>query len=372
MKVLFIIDSLQQGGAEQSLVHTIHHFPKELEVTVVYLYPKENLLSELQQTGCSIHGLKLNRKWSWLDGVSKLKKIISETKPSVMVSCLYDSNIISRIVSKQTGVPLIGTLVSDSYSNIRVSSFGWKRKMGFYLFYLIDRLTAKIPVAWIANSQSIKTTNASKLNIPEQKIKVIYRGRNVALFQEWQTPDLKDGFRFAFIGRLLETKGLKELIKAFKKIAAQSPEVRLDIYGEGPFRSNLEVLVRQNDLADKVTLHGNVKEAWSQLYKAHVFVFPSWYEGFSGALVEAMMVGLPIIASDIPMNLEAVEAGKTAFVFSVKDEIKLIAAMQAVHQNYHSGIAMARIARNSAFNRFDIATIASQYAEILIYYGKPA
>jgi len=365
MKVIFIIDSLQQGGAEQSLVHTIQHFPEEMDVTVVYLYPKENLLQQLEATGCSIIGLNIKGRRKWLQGVKKLKQIIKNYKPDLLVSCLYDSNIISRIVSKQTGVPLIGTLVSDSYGAVRISSFGLKRKVGFYFYYLIDRFTSFIPVAWIANSKSIKETNAKKLSIPLQKIEVIYRGRDSEKIAEWQTPLNNHPFRYAFVGRLLETKGLGELIDAFKALEVQYPNIQLDIYGEGPYREKLQILIQKKELMGKVILHGNVNEAWRQLYHANTFVFPSWYEGFSGALVEAMMVGLPIIASDIPMNLEAVEDDVTAKVFKVKDVLHLNEKMEQVLLNYDASVELGKKARMTAFERFELKNIAIQYSSIL-------
>jgi glycosyltransferase involved in cell wall biosynthesis len=370
MKVIFIIDSLQQGGAEQSLVHTIRHFPEEVDVTVVYLYPKENLLQQLEETGCSIIGLNIKGSWKWLQGVKKLKQIIKNYKPDLLVSCLYDSNIISRIVSKQTGVPIVGTLVSDSYGAVRISSFGLKRKVGFYFYYLIDRFTSFIPVAWIANSKSIKETNAKKLSIPLHKIEVIYRGRDSEKIPEWQSPENSHTFRYAFVGRLLETKGLGELIDAFKAVETQFPQSSLDIYGDGPYREKLQTLIQKKDLMGKVILHGNVNEAWRQLYHANTFVFPSWYEGFSGALVEAMMVGLPIIASDIPMNLEAVEHGVSACVYKVKNVSELTERMKQVQQDYHGSMMFGKNARRIALERFEIKQVSKQYTKALSRYKR--
>jgi glycosyltransferase involved in cell wall biosynthesis len=365
MKVVFTIDSLQQGGAEQSLVHLIEHFPKDIQVVVVYLYQKETLLPALEKTGCTIISLKLKGRMKWIKGISQLKKIIQTHNPDIMVSCLYESNIMSRWVSKSTGTPLIGTLVSDSYSNVRISSFGLKRRIAFYFYFLLDRFTTGIPVAWIANSQSIKKTNAEKLSIPDSRIEVVYRGRNSSEFSEWQKPEMDKGFRFAFIGRLIETKGLKELILSFKNIEQTTPDARLDIYGEGPFRSALETLIQEQALKSKVILHGNVQQAWKQMYQSHVFVFPSWYEGFSGALVEAMMVGLPIIASDISMNLEAVEDGVTAEVHKVKDVLHLTEKMKHVMLNYDASIELGKRARMKAFDRFELKNIAIHYSNVL-------
>jgi glycosyltransferase involved in cell wall biosynthesis len=102
------------------------------------------------------------------------------------------------------------------------------------------------------------------------------------------------------------------------------------------------------------------------MYEAHCFVFPSRFEGFSGALVEAMMTGIPIISSDIPMNLEAVENNKTALVHQLKNATDLADKMQEMISNYETMIAMGKRARKVAIEKFDIKNIAKQYETLLI------
>jgi glycosyltransferase involved in cell wall biosynthesis len=365
LKVLFIIDSLQQGGAEQSLYHLIRHFPAPENVIVVYLYPKENLKSAFDSTGCKLICLQVNKKMKWIDGTQKLKKIVKQEQPNVMVSCLYESNIISRLVSKITNTPLIGSLVSDSYSEIRTAAFGMKRKIGGLFFYYLDYLTASIPKAWIANSESIKQSNAKKLNISLNKIQVVYRGRDVDEIKAWTRPENKEAFHFAFVGRLLETKGLDELVHAIAQLKDKGHHVKLDLYGDGPFANTLKKRVDHLGINAWVVFHGNTPNAWQKLYDSDAFVFPSWYEGFSGALVEAMMVGLPIVASNIPMNLEAVEHQKTAFIFRVKDKKELQQQMEFVINEREASENLGRNARRVAIERFNLKQISKQYFQLL-------
>ena len=77
------------------------------------------------------------------------------------------------------------------------------------------------------------------------------------------------------------------------------------------------------------------------------------------------MVGIPIIASDIPMNLEAVENNKTALVFPVKNIDALTDSMKKVIENYPVYAAIAKHAREEAFRRFDIRIISAEYEKIL-------
>jgi glycosyltransferase involved in cell wall biosynthesis len=365
MKVIFTIDSLQQGGAEQSLAHIIEHFSPSSEITVVYFKKKEDLLPQFEKLNCKLISVDLTGRFTWFKGIKKLKKIIQEIKPNIVVSCLYQSNIISRITCKITGTKLIGTFVSDSYSKERSVSFSQKRKLGAAYFLWIDQLTSKIPIAWIANSESIKKSNCNILGVDPNKVTVIYRGRNADIIQPWKNPQNNQVFRFTFIGRLLETKGLNELVSAFETISESNSNVHLDIFGDGPYKKKITKQVDSSNCKNKITLHGNINNAWQKLYESNCFVFPSWYEGFSGALVEAMMLGIPIVASDISMNLEAVQPNYTALVYPVRNENMLLENMNYCFQHYSKMIEMGNNARNVAIEKFEIKTIAHQYETFL-------
>ena len=364
MKVLFTIDSLQQGGAEQSIANLIRYFSKDVEVSVLYFYKKDDLLPLYQTLNCDLIAMNLPGKYNWVKAIKELKKIIKNNKPDLVVSSLYRSNIISRISCKITGTPLVGTFVDDSYSVERRKTFKGVSQFKYQMTWLLDRLTSFIPKIWISNSKSIGEHNAKKLGIQESKIKVVYRGRNTGAFKEWIAPT-NEIFTFISIGRLYEKKGYPELIEAFAKVSSQYNNVSLHIYGEGDYRKMIEERISQLGIQDKVKLFGNVPDAWTEMYNAHCFVFPSRFEGFSGALVEAMMTGIPIISSDIPMNLEAVTEGETALVHKLKDANDLAEKMQLMITNYSTMIAMGSRARALATEKFNIQTIARQYQDIL-------
>jgi glycosyltransferase involved in cell wall biosynthesis len=364
LKILFTVDALINAGTERSMLDLVPHFSKEVELKVVYFYPRHDLKPEYEAANVPLIYVGLPGKLNLIEGVKQLKKIIQKEQPDLVISSLLRANLISRIACKLTKTILIGTFVSDSYSEQRSASFSFKRKLGATYYYWLDRLTAGIPKAWISNSESIKHSNCKVLKIKEKKVKVIYRGRAVEQFSEWKIPQ-NDSFTFATVGRLFETKGFVDLITAFNKLYQTHSKIQLAIYGEGPFRNKLTKLIADLKLQNNITLHGNVKNAWQQLYNANCFVFPSWYEGFSGALVEAMMTGIPIIASNIPMNLEAIVADKTALVHQVKDAESIYQKMLVCFSNYDQMIAMGKDARTEALNKFDIKKIAAQYEQFL-------
>ena len=365
MKVIFTLDTLGNSGTEKSTLDIISAFSPDTEIKVVAFFPGNDLRQSFADANIPVFDLNLSPKNSWINAIAEFKKIIKNEKPDVVVSSILRSNIISRIACWQTNTKLVGTFVSDSYSNIRIQSFSLKRKIAFYFFYFLDRITSSIPKLWISNSNYIKQSNCLKLNINSKLVEVIYRGRNSEFFKEKINRLKNNSFRFVFVARLLETKGLKELIDAFAEVSKKHPEATLSIYGEGNFKTKIIQQIQRLQLENKIVLHGMVPDAWKNLYEADCFIFPSWYEGFSGSLVEAMLVGIPIIASDIPMNLEAVTNNKTALIYEVKNTEQLTAQMIKSITSYDKMIELGAAARKEALVRFDIKIIASQYENIL-------
>ncbi|MEO8414728.1 MAG: glycosyltransferase [Ginsengibacter sp.] len=365
MKVFFTLDSLANAGTEKSTLDILSHFSKETEVKVIHFFPGFDLKPEYEKAGIPLHYAGLTGKRSFIKGTRSLIKLIRSEKPDLIVSSIMRANFFSRFAGLITKTPVIGTFVNDSYGGIRIAEMRKKKKYaGFRFFWLMDKRTAGIPVYWISNAISIAESNARALGIKKKKIKVIYRGRETSVFPQWQPLPSGSHFRLVFVGRLLERKGLAELFEALAIIKKNHKNISLDIYGDGGFRKKLEEMRTQLHLEDTVSFHGKIPNGWKKLYEADCFVFPSWYEGFSGSLVEAMMAGIPIIASDIPMNREAVSS-ETALIYKVKNVNELADRIDKMITTYPAMIEMGKRARQEAIKRFDIKLIAHEYESFL-------
>lgn len=417
MKLLFTQDALINAGTERSNLELISRFSKDLEVGVVYFYPHHELSDDYERAGIRLFFLDIPEKYHLFKGVWELIKLIKMEKPDLLVSSLWRADIITRIASLITGVPLVGTMVNDSYAPI-----AWTDKEGFKykVVYWLDRLTAGIPFHWIANAQALADSHLKTLGIAQQKISVVYRGRAVPVIgpedgdligSDAEQPSIdheiasaSEGHimrseqidssltpqragasmskirNFISYGRLLERKGFQDAIQAFSQVLKKYSDCTLTIFGEGPYRKNLESLIQELELQASVFLPGKIPNPMEvlingycplptldcPLFTGDCFLFPSWYEGFSGALVEAMMAGIPIIASDIPMNLEAVTDKKSALVFPVQNIGFLKGSMLWAIENPDQMKAIGNAARLSAIDRFDIEKIAVQYEQTLL------
>ena len=104
--------------------------------------------------------------------------------------------------------------------------------------------------------------------------------------------------RIVNVGRLHPQKNQKLLIDAFGKIASSFPEYTLDIYGDGPLKEELQKQINSLGLTERIHLNVSRKDVWQCIYTASLFVLTSDYEGMPNALMEAMALGLPCIATD--------------------------------------------------------------------------
>lgn len=407
MKILFTQDALVNAGAERSHMEILSRFSDQVEVVFVYFYPKHELREEYEKAGIRLIFLDIPESYHFGLAVARLVKLIKEENPNLLISSLWRADIITRISSLITGVPVIGTLVNDSYSKI-----AWKDKKGLKYkgVYWLDKLTSRIPIHWIANANALADSHVRTLGLDKSKISVVYRGRSVpsvpasAAKQSvdhsakletdcFVVPPRNDAgeestFRFLSYGRLLERKGFQDAIQAFAKVNQTYPNSSLTIYGEGPYRSQLETLILKLGLTTNVKLPGKFysdsnrsrvegkqiatsslgtprNDVTTILLENHCFLFPSWYEGFSGALVEAMMAGIPIIASDIPMNLEAVTDQVNGLIFPVGNPKKLAEQMRFAIENPKQMAEFGAAAREEAKERFDIEKIAKEYEGVL-------
>jgi glycosyltransferase involved in cell wall biosynthesis len=153
-------------------------------------------------------------------------------------------------------------------------------------------------------------------------------------------------------GRLVAQKGYDHLLDAFALVRVRLPAARLAIAGEGPARGELLARAESAGLAGSVHFLGHVGEMRPLYAMADVYVQSSRNEGLSGALVEAMASGLPVVATDVGGTREGVEDGANGLLVPPGDPRALSEGILALLENPAASEAMARAAREGARSRF--------------------
>lgn len=160
------------------------------------------------------------------------------------------------------------------------------------------------------------------------------------------------------VGRLVEAKGQRALVEAWRSVAARHPSALLVIVGDGPDRSRLEELAPPS-----IRFVGDQRDVSAYLAAADVFVQPSASEAMSLALLEAMAAGLGVVATDVGGAKEAVVEGAGAVV-AVGDVDALGRAIAARLSDTALSTAEGGVARRTAEARFDGTRAAERIATL--------
>jgi glycosyltransferase involved in cell wall biosynthesis len=158
--------------------------------------------------------------------------------------------------------------------------------------------------------------------------RVIYSGVDAA---QWPpAPPHDPTGRIAVVGRLEWEKGVDLLIQALHTLRQRMAHASLRIIGDGSERANLETLAAELGETEAVEFTGHTADVLAALRDCDVFALPSRWEGFSNALLEAMLAGLPVVAFDLPSAREIVVHGVTGLLAPEGDVDALAGALGAL------------------------------------------
>ena len=330
-KILVCINKLGSssglGGAERLVVDDINEmytqgYPvclltlkkeSEFSVSDELVFPKENCQR--------INFGSLFNFTDWL----KVCKYIKKEKPDIVLTHLWFSNTILRVVCKIAGVKNVISFEHNVYDTV-------KTKKMYFMDKLLQRYCRKI----LAVSSAVKES-LLKHGINEEKIVVVNNGIVISKYNKSFNSDLKEKlgipketFVFLSIGRLISQKGMDVLIRAFEKVSGNSV---LLIVGQGPDENMLKKLAKDLNLENRVHFMGVRSDISDILSISDSFVLASRYEGLGIAVLEAMAGRKPIIISDFPAGKDMIESGKSGLVVERENEEDLAKAMQKIIDN---------------------------------------
>ena len=167
-----------------------------------------------------------------------------------------------------------------------------------------------------------------------------------------------------FVGRLIPGKGLLDLIHAWAVVKVRSSRpVRLRLIGDGPQADELRALVLALNLGESVELSGYCADVPAKLAQADLFVLPSYREGNSNAILEAMRAGLPIVATSVGGAANQVGREGEGFLVPPGDRQALADRLLALIEDETMRHRLGRSMRQRIEGMFDIAAIATVYEQ---------
>lgn len=322
--IIFLTTGLAYGGAETQLVRLATRLKaRGWEVKVVSMLPPQAYVEELEGARIPVETLGMRRGVPDPRALLRLVRILRREQPQVLTSFMYHANVLGRLAGRLAEVPVV-------VSSIRNENFGgpWRDK--------VMRLTDSMADVTTINSCLAAEAVVRRGVVPPGRLRVIpngleverYRKNSEARRQARQQLGLEDSdFLWLAVGRLEIQKDYPTLLRAFVRVSSVSPLAQLRIAGQGPLREDLQVLVSNLGIAERVRFLGVRADIPDLLSAADAFVLSSAWEGLPNVVMEALAAGKPVVATRVGGVPELVEEGKSGFLVPPKDPEALARAM---------------------------------------------
>ncbi|HEX3584371.1 MAG TPA: glycosyltransferase family 4 protein [Candidatus Angelobacter sp.] len=362
MKLTLIISSLEQGGAERILSMLASAWVKRgAEVTLVtfddgkgaaYSLDPAIILNSLgvpnSAAGSFFRALGCNGQ-----RVCRLRRVVRQSRPDVVISFLDFPNIITLLATRGLGIPVIvSERANPEYDELKQV---WK---------VLRRLLYPLSAALVCQTSAMIAMLQEKIKVQGYAIP-----NPVVLPASFSTDALgsakAESRTLIAMGRLVPQKGFDMLLEAFSKVAGKHPEWSLKVLGRGPLKAQLEAQAELLGLKNRVNFAGALPDPFPVLREADLFVFPSRFEGFGNALIEAMACGLPVISFDCPAGPSDIILHGVNGVLVPREDVTAFAA--AMDRLMSEPAERARLACRApeVLQRFSLGRILGMWDEVI-------
>ena len=365
IRVTLVISSLAAGGAERVLSTMANCWARcgwhvslvTLDAVSTDFYP---LHADVERIGLGVSGASYTA-WqavrSNVARVARLRRAFRASRPQVVISFMAPTTVLTLMAAWKENVPVV---VSER----------------------IDPTQYPLPRIWSAARRvAYRTASAVVVQTPEVRqwaervvppshVHVIPNPVALAEAGAKNTPAAPPALErtarhVVAMGRLDAQKGFDILVRAFADCYATRPEWRLTVLGEGNERHQLATLAEQLGVASVVRFPGRVTDPATVLRSADLFVLSSRYEGFPNALLEAMAVGLPVVATDCPSGPKhIVRNGIDGILVPVENASSLAASMAALMDDESLRKRFGERATDVT-ERFGVGRIMAQWESLL-------
>lgn len=294
-KIFFLVTNLNSGGIENYLLRFLKHYEGKFLPTVICkngnygtLYEEYKAIENIRIIPMRIGFLNPLKFW-------KYKNFLQKEKPDTIVDFGGNFAGLSIFGAKLAGIKNRITFYRGSTNHFNESSIK--------LFYnsLVNKLVNRYSTVILANSKAAFDFFFQKT---DNRFEVVHNGINAREFlntkenlrQELGIP--KEAFVISNVGRFVDTKNHKAVIEVATMLCYENKDIYFIICGKDVI-ANLEYLIKEKQIEKQVKLLDFRKDIIKVLNTSDAFYFPSYTEGHPNALIEALIVGLPFVASDI-------------------------------------------------------------------------
>ena len=369
IRLAHVIDSLRRHGTQAALIYLVGGLAERGYEQRVYCLNDAVDADVRRRLTLSGAGVTIIGKRQLLTGrgVIALYQELRRWQPAIIQTFLPFADVIGRTIARAAHVPVI-------VSSIRARNIDKRRWQ-----LLLDRITLRWVDRVVFNSQHVIPFSIQQEGVrPEQ---VIYIPNCVQVYQTSITrtsAEIRSQLNIPLeagvigtVGRLYPQKGHTYLLAAFGKVLETEPNAFLLLIGDGPLRRQLESQALQIGVAERTRFLGERLDIPDLLATLDLYVQPSIYEGMPNALMEAMAVGKPVIATNVDGIRELVSHAETGWLVEAGEPealaARIVYALQSIDESAHVGAAAAeRMVLDFSVDRM-LAAYDQLYRGLLAY-----
>ena len=330
---MLMTDEMEVGGSQRQIVQLAMGLKERgIECVVLYFIKPSFLVDRLHAAGIQTLRVDKRRRVD-PEFVWKLRQTIRQWAPDVLHCYSFTAELWGAIATRLLPASERPTLITS----VR-GTYEWYSANQWRMKHWASQRSQGI----ISNSREGAEYAARQMGLPMSRFSIVHNGVEVpepptnavaALRKEYTTPS-PDGQADApfetlllFVGRLVEHKNLPRLLDAFARVAAERPHVRLLLVGGGPLHDTLAARIRELKLDERALLLGERSDVAALMKAADLLVAPSLREGMSNVILEAMALGLPVLATRVGGTPEVIEDGRHGVLVDPTDTQALGDAM---------------------------------------------
>lgn len=288
-------------------------------VSPLVAYPSRGKLwHNFENSGASLVDFEIGSKYDFA-AIFRLRKIVREHHIDIIHTQGPGSlDAIATMAAKFAGVPIVVTRPFMIQDDVQFT------KIRRWFYECIDRVTLSCSSAMIAVMGQGAKDLVDVYGVPQSKVRLIYNGVKLSRFEPRESSSAgglvdDEPVVLGMVAQLTSVKGWPDFLKVISELNHLGKNVRGMVVGDGPLREELEALADKLGISDIVEFTGHRENVSECLAQIDILLFPSYREGLSVAIIEALAMGLPIVASDVGGIHEQVEDGENGHICGTGD-----------------------------------------------------
>ena len=342
--------------------------PAEVEYSFVTLAaPDCDFVRDFKSKGWNVRGINLLGKKNFASAYFALIRLMKELRPDVVHTHLFDASLVGLTAAKSLRIK---TVLTRHHSDaVHVLTPALKRKFYLSLENYISRKSDHI----IAPAEMVRDFLVEREGVPAEKVSLIPYGQTTERYDA-VTPQrvaevrnelgMDQATSFVFVSRLFHRKGHRFLFEALAELAQQDVRANLYLVGDGDYQAELEAECRRLRIEERVRFLGWRDDALVVMAAADVVVHPSLEDALSSAVIEAIMLRKPIVATDISGVRDSLGNGKYGEIVKPADPTDLKNAMIDVLKDIEAALERAAKGRDYLLEYMDAGRVAEEYTKL--------